>query len=182
MRVEGEDMQDISVNNDSNVKPISVNKDNRLLISYLLWLVGWAGIPGMHRLYNGKIGTGLLWLFTFGLFGIGQLIDLFLVPNMAEEQRLKLLARSGLSSAGAYPSAPINAQVVAPLTSEQMMVKVLKAAQKHGGQLSVTQAVMETGLGFSTVEDVLREMLRLGYVSIDNHPTTGIIIYRFHEL
>ncbi|MCP4455112.1 MAG: protein kinase [Planctomycetes bacterium] len=34
---------------------------------------------GCQRFYAGKIKTGLLWLFTGGLFGIGQFIDLILI-------------------------------------------------------------------------------------------------------
>ena len=53
------------------------NKD-RLLVSYLLCGAGFLGINGLHRLYNGKTATGLLWLFTCGLFHMGQIYDLLI--------------------------------------------------------------------------------------------------------
>ena len=37
------------------------------------------GFWGIHRFYVGKVGTGILFLFTFGLFGIGWFIDIFTV-------------------------------------------------------------------------------------------------------
>jgi TM2 domain-containing membrane protein YozV len=52
-------------------------------IGYLLWLLGLIGLCGIHRFYMGKWVTGLLWFFTLGLLGIGQLIDLILIPSMA---------------------------------------------------------------------------------------------------
>lgn len=37
------------------------------------------GVLGIHRFYVGKIGTGLLWMFTFGLFGFGEVIDFIMI-------------------------------------------------------------------------------------------------------
>jgi len=38
-----------------------------------------AGIFGVHRFYAGKIGTGILYLLTGGLGGIGVIVDVLLI-------------------------------------------------------------------------------------------------------
>ena len=32
---------------------------------------------GFHRIYVGKIGTGILWMLTGGCFFVGQILDLY---------------------------------------------------------------------------------------------------------
>ncbi|CZE42698.1 NINE protein [Candidatus Synechococcus spongiarum] len=50
-------------------------------IAYLLWAASMLGVAGLHRFYTGRWGTGLIWLFTAGLCGMGSLVDLFLIPE-----------------------------------------------------------------------------------------------------
>jgi TM2 domain-containing membrane protein YozV len=162
---------------------------NQIGTSYLLWLIWLCGAAGLHRLYNRKTFTGILWLCTWGLFGIGQLIDIFLIPDMVDEYNARYAARLGRATNGVLLEPPTVEVVVKdrepiqqPLTKEQLMVKLLKAAQTRGGKLSVTQGVLDTECGFSEVETVLKEMVRTGYVTVSNDPTTGIIVYDFVEL
>ncbi|HBS03575.1 MAG TPA: hypothetical protein DEA96_01325 [Leptospiraceae bacterium] len=48
-------------------------------LGYLLWIFGFTGA---HRFYYGKPVTGIIWLYTGGLFLIGWIIDFFLIPSM----------------------------------------------------------------------------------------------------
>lgn len=160
----------------------SASRD-RMALSYLLWLGGWFGFSGLHRLYNGKIVSGLIWFFTLGLLGVGQLIDVFLVPGMTEEHELKRLRAAYGNDIYDLLNQPITTtQTQRPLTRQDKMVKLVRAAKQQGGQLSVTQAVLETGLDFEEAETLLSEMARSGYVAVDNHPQSGVVIYRFDEI
>jgi TM2 domain-containing membrane protein YozV len=57
--------------------PYGYASNRRVLIAFLLCF--FLGYLGVHRFYAGKIGTGLLWLFTGGLFGIGWFIDTIVI-------------------------------------------------------------------------------------------------------
>ena len=53
-----------------------------VVLGYLFWLIGFTGA---HRFYFGKSLSGVVWFFTFGLFGIGWLVDLFLIPSLDDQ-------------------------------------------------------------------------------------------------
>ena len=52
------------------------SRHNRLAALLLCILLGWVGA---HRFYVGKIGTGILWLCTFGIFCVGTIYDAVLI-------------------------------------------------------------------------------------------------------
>jgi TM2 domain-containing membrane protein YozV len=59
---------------------MSYSKDTHLKsVGYILWIFGFTG---SHRFYYGKPISGAIWFFTLGLFFIGWIIDLFLIPSM----------------------------------------------------------------------------------------------------
>jgi len=155
---------------------------NKVSSAYILWLGCLLQLNGLHRLYNGKIITGLIWLGTFGLFGVGQLIDLFLIPRMVDDYNTKLRAKIGLSPYGVPLVQPTFVTHVIKPSGEQLMVKLVRAAAKRGGKISVTQGVMDTGASFADVEAMLKNMLKSGYVGIDNDPDTGVVVYTFLEM
>jgi TM2 domain-containing membrane protein YozV len=59
------------------------------LIGYVLWIFGFTG---SHRFYYGKPVSGTIWFFTAGLFLIGWIIDLFLIPSMARRADRRYVA------------------------------------------------------------------------------------------
>ncbi|MFN9548406.1 MAG: NINE protein [Cyanobacteriota bacterium] len=64
--------------------PGSGQERRSVALSYGLWCLSLIGICGIHRIYNRKPLSGLLWLISFGLCGVGQLVDLLLIPTMVE--------------------------------------------------------------------------------------------------
>ena len=174
--------------------------------AYLLWLLCFIGLGGIHRFYCGKPLSGLIWLFTLGLFGFGQLVDLALIPAMVDEKNLKYLALHGgnqsqtntqtvVVNLGGEVSGQIPGQLNIPseeplsqITPKEKiasssnpqndMVKILQLAQNKGGSISIVDAVIETGKPAQEVRTIIESLCSDGLMEISNHDSTGVVLYR----
>ena len=69
-------------NTNTNTNIVGGGRPKDKWVAFLLCL--FLGYFGAHKFYEGKAGMGIIYLFTFGLFGIGWVIDcisLLLKPN-----------------------------------------------------------------------------------------------------
>lgn len=149
------------------------------------WLIlGWIGA---HRFYLRKRGwLMLLWqAFALGVlvpflpgeyagpmvWFIGTLClwvaDAFLIPGWVRAYQ------------NAYSEAA--SKLHTEDMAEELTIPLLRAAQKHGGTLTVTQAVLATGLPFADVERCLTELSTKGYVEIEN-TDDGSLLFVFGDL
>ena len=59
------------------------------VVGYILWIFGFMGA---HRFYYGRPITGTIYFFTLGLFFIGWIVDLFLIPGMDRDANRRFVA------------------------------------------------------------------------------------------
>ena len=59
------------------------------VIGYILWIFGFMGA---HRFYYGRPMSGTIYFFTLGLFFIGWIVDLFLIPEMNRDADRRFVA------------------------------------------------------------------------------------------
>ena len=122
-------------------------------LGYALWCLAFVGLAGIHRIYLGKYGTGILYLLTFGLFGIGQFIDLF---------RMKSLVRESNIREGYLPHPRVMGQLMSQMNSRPV--------------------APGRPLRHDEVEAELKLLVESGYVDVDVPPGKSYIVYRFTEL
>ena len=143
-------------------------------VAYILWAFGFMGFCGIHRFYSGKITSGLIYFFTLGFFGVGQFVDLFLIPGMTRERNLRLLYEATVEARNNSPQVTlVEAETVDP------MLVLLKAAATHNNVLSIGQAMLATELPIEEVEGLLNKALKQGLAHIDNDEQTGAVRYYF---
>ena len=136
------------------------------------------GFCGIHRFYAGKITSGLLYFFTAGFLGVGQFVDLFLIPSMTRERNMRLLYEATIEARNNSPQVTLVKPEKESKKTDPMLI-LLKAAAAHNNVLSVGQAMLATELPIDQVESLLNKALKQGLAHIDNDEQTGAVRYYF---
>ena len=133
--------------------------------AYLLWCFSFFSLAGIHRFYLGKPVSGCLYLGTLGFFGIGQFIDLFLIPGMVREQNL---LHSSTDEAVSMPSTVPN---------QRLDVRILSVCREFKGA-TVSDCVIETHTDPATVKEMIQKLCLEGLLLVDNREKDGAVIYK----
>ena len=160
-----------------NTRSLTVMKSTG--VAYLLWGLWIFGFAGIHRFYLGKPISGLIWLFTWGLFGIGQLLDLLLIPEMVESKNLRYTARLGLiyrarSRKAEYPRLPRAVRTTPPPSDTQLILKLLSEQP----EATLADCLLAVGKDTPKVKALLEQMEREELIEIGNRERDGAIVYR----
>lgn len=159
--------------------------------AYIVWCLCLLGVCGGQRFYTGNIASGLIYLFTFGIFGIGQVLDLVLIPGMVDRRNIYLRGLGVNNTATSVnQSITLNLGDIPQLKQLQVaqnpvsisvtpMQKLLRAAKENGGVLSLAQAAMHTELEPQEVKQLLHEAEKNGFAEISNDSNSGAIRYKF---
>ncbi len=150
-------------------------------LGFALWALWIAGLAGIHRIYLGKYGTGILYLLTFGLFGVGQIVDLF---------RMKTLVREANIREGYLPHPRVASYLVGISAHPGGRTRESRSGSACSNPPWCTEEQSPSHRAWRTPVPPSRRSRRpsldlarsTGYVDVDNAPGTGVVIYRFTEL
>ena len=169
-------------------------------MAYLLWCACLFGGCGIHRLYLGKYVSGALYFFTFGLFGIGQLIDLFRIPDMVARINLEQQIQPGapvniyIQQENGSPARKVEsayepttrAKARQPAAAGQTIqnpqkaleTTVLQLARTFQGRLTAVELSTNSVLSLEQAEKELENFVRKGYAEMIV-TKSGSMVYEF---
>lgn len=165
-----------------------------LKTAYLLMLPTLGGFAGLHRFYQNKVGTGILWLCTWGLCGFGTLYDAL---TMARQLRERDEAETGVRRALAdywaefsgsderlrhnrllnrmgYPADGLGGGAESP---EHLALRLAKA---NGGWVTPAQMALEGRLGADRAKAELEGLCSRGFAELRVR-RDGLLVYVFPE-
>ena len=159
-------------------------------IAYLLWFLSGFGWFGFHRYYLGKFGTGLLWMFSFGMLGFGSFYDFFTLPNQVREANFRqaiidesIRRKVEAQKAGSIPSwRNVNDGETRIVREKEPVERViLKLAKSNKGILTASELALSANIPMEEAKNALEAMVNKGFAELRVRQS-GTIVYAIPDL
>jgi TM2 domain-containing membrane protein YozV/predicted transcriptional regulator len=154
-------------------------------IAYLLWLFSIGGWFGLHRLYLGKIPTGILWMCTAGLGGIGSIYDLLTLPSQVREANVKkaIYDSSIIGKIGRQLSWRDILDVDPRVVREKESVEhvILKLAKANKGILTASELALSANISMEEAKKDLDALVTKGFAELRVRQS-GNLVYTIPDL
>lgn len=151
-------------------------REPNIWTAYMFWLPSLFMVSGLHRFYLGKPLTGILWLMTGGLAGIGTIYDAVTMPNLVRRARLKHRLDHLIESDEPWDMLP-NRRPVADDTVEH---RVLSLAVRNHGVVTPAQVALECHIPATDARDELERLVSEQFAEVQV-TRSGILAYVFPE-
>jgi TM2 domain-containing membrane protein YozV len=154
-------------------RELTAQEPRSLAASYLLWAFCLLGACGLHRFYNRKPASGLLWLLTFGLCGFGQLVDLLLMPQLVRQANDQALLEEALASLPLVEDDPM------PMSLERQLLLLARRAGPGGFTLNdaLVDLQLPASIDSAMVRAEIEQLLHADLLDVGNDER-GRVIYR----
>jgi hypothetical protein len=156
-------------------------------VAYLLWLFSGCGALGFHRFYLGKIGTGVLWMISGGLGGIGMVYDAFTLTKQVREANVRYSVEARVRGELAYAEAAESGYAPYGAAAAQRPQKpdspekiILRVARKNGGFVTPGEAALEGDLTVDEARKQLESLATKGAAEMRVR-SSGVVVYFFPE-
>ena len=155
--------------------------------AYLLWALGLCGVCGLQRFYLGQPVPGILYLLTFGVCGIGQLIDLFLIPgevrsanliNNGNNNQQNIVVHVGNNNdksefTNKKAETRPKSKSLKPLTLSHRILEICSTPHS----ISLSQIIIATGEPIAEIKKETEELVTQGLIA-QTISDEGVILYK----
>jgi len=153
-----------------------------VVIAYLLWALGGFGALGLHRFYLRKIPSGLLWMFTGGMFTIGSIYDFFTLSRQVNDANYQKALLENLTKNG-NPSIRNIKDGQARIVYEKETIErvILRVAKENKGTLSVSDLALASNTTIEEARKALDDMVSKGHAELRVRQS-GSLVYAIPDI